>query len=142
MNRIVNFDDNRNKLELVISGEKFIIYRITHNIIAEYGDYMKASGLYMQAVAALTKVIDSKQSTKEEIKEAETALQNEIIRFSELQAKSVFSILEKIMVKNGYEYSNQWWLDNASFKEIENFVLECLNKDAPADKKKAGKAIV
>lgn len=136
MHKIVNLDDQRNKLTITVSGKTFEITRIVHSIIQEYGEYMKISGEYINKVREMSKVVDSKESTAEQIKQAAEQLQEEIAEYSGQKVDMIYKITETILVKNGYEFKKQWWLDNSTISEMETFCVTCIQKDMPEDKKK------
>lgn len=139
MHKIVNLDDERNKLTITISEKEFEISRIVHSLIVEYGEYMQLSGNYLQETARLQSVVDKKTATTEQIKIAGEMLQKQIVEYSEKKVDAILSMTQKIVEKNGYTYNEQWWLDNVTIPEMEKFCVTCIQKDLPEpgkDKKK------
>lgn len=138
MHKIVNLDDERNSITLVVEGKEFIISRIVLKARQIYGEYLKLSGEYLQLVG---KANDLEGKTAEELEKINAELEKAIEDYAIRKAEYLDELLEIILVKNGYDFDLEWWHDNTDYGAIESFVYAALKKDedGKASKKKADK---
>ena len=128
MNRIINFDDEKSTLELVVAGKHFEIRRVVSGVRDQYALFVQKTMAYemrmKDAVEKLTRGEFVENFSAEQI----TA---EAI---EWKANQLEKLLSMILVSNGIAFDADWWADNAEYNDMIKFILECINKD---DKKKA-----
>lgn len=126
--KIVNLDDLEKKVEITIGGETFEISRVVLRLREMYGAYIADAGKYLKRIQELDDV--------EKINQLAEIYAHE-------KADKLDAMMEKLLVKNGYEYDKEWWADNVGdYHSMEQFIVTCLNKDVDEDvKKKAAQRV-
>lgn len=120
MSKFVNLDDSKNTVTITVGGEEFEIKKVVLSVHMLYGEYMKKTGAFLAKV---------KENTTDESDLVEEYVQ--------LKSSYIDRLMEKLLVKNGYEYDQDWWAENVeSYQEMEQFIVEALRKDVTDDKKK------
>ena len=56
--------------------------------------------------------------------------------FAKEKAERIQNMLSIILDKNGYEFDQEWWEDNARYQDMEAFIFQALKKDEDAAPKK------
>jgi hypothetical protein len=138
MHKIVNLDDEKNSVTLIVEGKEFTINRIVLKARQVYGEYLKLSGEYLKLIAESN---DTEGKSVEELEALNAKLEKAVEDYAFRKAEYLDELLEIILVKNGYDFDIDWWHDNTDYGAIESFVYAALKKDdegAPS-KKKAGK---
>lgn len=120
--KIINLDDKATTAEITIGGKTFEISRVVLRLREMYGDYVADAGKYLQRIQELDEV--------EEINQLAEIYAHE-------KADKLDAMMEKLLVKNGYEYDKEWWADNVGdYHAMEEFIVACLNKEDDQVKKK------
>lgn len=126
MNKIVNLDDEKNSVTLIVEGREFVISRIVMKARQVYGEYLQDTGKYLQLVAE-AQALDGKSA--DELEALNAKLEGAIEDYAKKKAAYIEELLEIILVKNGYEYDPEWWASNADYSAMEAFVYAALKKD-------------
>lgn len=122
-NRIVNFDDAKNTLEIIISGKTFTIKKIVSGVADQYNLYIQKTLAFKNRM----EMVLDKLSRGEVIENLSAEkISDEMI---EWKANQLEKILSMILKSNGEEFDSDWWADNASYEDIINFIHECVSKD-------------
>lgn len=127
--KIVNLDDEGKSAAITIGGKEFVISRITLRARQKYGEYLVFSGEHYQKVYEINKRVEVAGDDIETL----TAMNNEmtamIESFAVEKAAKIEVLLQIILEKNGYEYSRNWWEENADYGKMELFIVSALKKD-------------
>jgi hypothetical protein len=137
MNKIVNLDDEKKSVTLIVEGKEFIISRIVLKARQIYGEYLQDTGKYYNLVAECNDL--SKKDVKE-LEEISAKLEKAIEAYVLRKADYIEQLLEVILTKNGYDFDLEWWHDNTDYSIMESFVYAALKKDEddkPSKKKAA-----
>ena len=134
MNKMINFDDENKEVEITIGGEVFRIKRITVRMRADFSEIELLKYNYNKT---LTELKDKELKDNKDGGKRFTELAGEVCTtFAKEKYEKTMSLLEVITSKNGYYVTSEWWEDNCDFRQIEGFILACINKDDDDVKKK------
>jgi hypothetical protein len=128
MKKVINLDDKKNIIEIVLGGDSFIISRVVLRMRDMYASYIKLSADYLQQV--------EKENDKEKLSEVAE-------EYAYKKAEMLDDMLFKLLEDNGYEYNKIWWANHVeSYNDIENFIVQALMKDTdPEAQKKTAEAM-
>lgn len=141
--RVVNLDNApRPVVTLQVAGESFTIRRVVTGVRQLWAAFVKETTGLLEDVDAYNKARREQAGKKADI-EAEARLDKKL---SELAARMdglndpqrLLSILELLLVKNGYPFDPAWWIDNAGPEDYKDFVIAALGKDTDGSKKNTG----
>lgn len=119
-------------VELQLGGRTFRISRVVTGVRRLYGELLKEAGEALEKVAALGGTEGA------ELERVAAEIEDLAVR----KERTLAQILELLLTRNGYEYDGAWWEANADESDIKWFIVEALNKDAPADEKKSAETWV
>lgn len=122
-NRVVNFDDAKNTLEIIISGKTFTIKKIVSGVSDQYNLYIQKTLAFKNRM----EMVLDKLSRGEMIEDLSAEkISDEMIEWKATQLEKILSMILK---SNGEDFDDEWWADNASYEDIINFIHECITKD-------------
>lgn len=127
--KIRNLDEEKSSLTITISGKDFVISRITLQARQRYGDYLIFCGEYYQKALETNKRAESASETTETLIAIQNEMTNMIESFANEKASMINKLLKIILEKNGYEYSQEWWVENTDYNDMEKFIVAALKKD-------------
>ena len=123
--KIINLDDKENTLEITIGGKTWEIARVVIRMREMYGDYVQHAAGYIDTLQGYAESEDL-----DELHELAEVYATE-------KARKLDAMMDKLLIKNGYEYDADWWAENVGdYRKMEEFIVACLNKDQDDDKKK------
>lgn len=137
MNKIVNLDDEKKSVTLIVEGKEFVISRIVLKARQIYGEYLQDTGKYYNLVAECRNL---EGKDVKELEEVNAKLEAAIEDYAKRKANYIEQLLEVILTKNGYEFNLDWWHENTDYSVMESFVYAALKKDEddkPSKKKAA-----
>jgi len=136
--RIINLDNSpRTAVTLQIAGESFTIRRIVTGAQQLWSAFVRESAEYLEKIDAYQKAISGKISAKE-IEQRTEEITREVDDFAESKLDRLLGILELLLVKNGYSFDRQWWIDNAGEEDYREFIISAMLKDQKGAKKNEG----
>lgn len=127
-------------VELRLGDETFRITRVVVAVRHLYGEFLKEGGALMEKVGEVKALEDrfgGAQTDEENLRitaEIE-AITKEVEHFSEQKIDQLFSCIELLLTRNGYEFDRAWWMDNADDADLQGFIVECVMKDTAGKKK-------
>ncbi len=134
-NKIVNLDDEKNSVTIIVEGREFTISRIVLKARQLYGEYLIFCGNYLTMIGDMNKKVES--ATKAELETINVKLEKDIEEFAIKKAAHLNGLAKIIMEKNGYDFDLSWWEENADYQVMEQFILTAMKKDeSPVDTKK------
>lgn len=131
--KIVNLDDQNKSVDIVMGGKTFTISRLTIQLTKLYGEYMIFCGEYAKKMAAISTSAHKEGANIEEIAVEQGLI---IEEYAHKKAENIQRMLRIILEKNGYEFDQAWWEDNARYQDMEAFIFTALKKDEEDSKKK------
>lgn len=134
-NKIVNLSDLEKSVEICVGDKSFVISRLTLQITKLYGEYMVFCGEYAKDVAK-TKLLSEESDNLPGLEKLSDDMDKLISNFAIGKAERIGKLLQLILEKNGYEYSQEWWEKNARYQDMEAFIIEALKKDEDSTPKK------
>lgn len=126
--RIVDLNSRSGCTTAVITlGDK--TFRISRVVIA-------ARVKYANYLMEFSHLLDDASRIKDGDQKAMEALNSKYQEFGELVPDILKSIIRLLLEKNGYEFSEEWWDENADIEDMRNFIDASLSKDTATVKKK------
>jgi len=133
--RTINLDNRpRIAVTLQLAGESFTIRRIVTGAQQLWSVFVRESAEYLEKIDAYQKAISGKISAKE-IEQRTEEITREVDAFAESKLDRLLGILELLLVKNGYSFERQWWIDNAGEEDYREFIISAMLKDQEGIKK-------
>jgi len=133
--RTINLDNSpRIAVTLQLAGESFTIRRIVTGAQQLWSVFVRESAEYLEKIDVYQKAISGKISAKE-IEQRTEEITREVDVFAESKLDRLFGILELLLVKNGYSFERQWWIDNAGEEDYREFIISAMLKDQEGIKK-------
>lgn len=130
----ISLDKNpkRNVVELSVGGKFYRITRVVTGVRKMYADYMARTGELVEKAAEL----ERKEGESEEDHSARVeTVSAEVKEFHSKKEDLLYTMLELILSRNGYQLDREWWELNTDLLDQQQFLDICLTKDAPAQKK-------
>ena len=133
--RLINLDNTpRKAVTLQIAGSSFTVRRIVTGAQQLWAAFVRESAEYLEKIDAYQKAISGKISA-EEIAQRTEEITRDVDAFAETKLDRLLGILELLLVKNGYEFDRQWWIDNAGEEDYREFITSAMLKDQEGTKK-------
>jgi len=76
------------------------------------------------------------EETVEKVKVLSGTIEAEVDAFYSRKIDTLLRVIELLLVKNGYGFDRQWWIDNAEEADYRDFVVAVLSRDGPPGSKK------
>ena len=142
MDRMVDLNEkSRASVTIELGGKSFKIERVVTGVRQLYGRHVTTAGQLLVKVGQLNERIQAvKSATAEEQKKAEDAVEEntaEVEKFASEKLDILLRCIELLLVKNGYEFDRQWWIENGDDKDYQDFIVEAFKKDSAGQKKTA-----
>jgi hypothetical protein len=126
--KIVSLDDLNKSVIIPIGDREFKISRLTLQISKLYGEYLIACGEYAKKVSD-TKLLADESNDLPGLEKLSEEMQSLVESFARDKAERITKMLSLILEKNGYEYDQDWWEENARYQDMEQFIFYALKKD-------------
>lgn len=115
----LNGRENCTTAVITIQDKTFKISRIVTGVRVMYSNVLKKQSDFFKEL--------SEVSDKD--KESALALSARWESFAEELPSILLSVIELLLVKNGYEYTEDWWRENCDLEDYRNFIDASLSKD-------------
>jgi hypothetical protein len=132
--KFVNIDDAKNQIELTVCGKTFTIKRITIGARNLYNEYQTSAAKNKEAIDKLK--AEMADMTLDEFRARNEEITKDAEEMAEEMLCQLYGVLQRILEKNGYEFSRAWWEDNADLDDIGLFIYNAIKKD---DKQESSK---
>lgn len=105
-------------------------YRISRIVVAArlmYSNYLSTISKLLNEYADTAGAADNKQIQ---------GLYDKYTEYAEKVPDILLGIIQLLLEKNGYEYSEEWWKENSDIEDMRGFIDAALSKDSDTVKKK------
>lgn len=126
----IDVGDRRFSIRRVVTG----VRQLWSAFVAEYMAYIERVQEYDRTTRMLRE--RDKPGAAEEIGKLTDEITAAVDGFAERKIDSQLRIIELLLVKNGYEFDRQWWIENAEESDYKDFIIAAIEKDSPPVKKK------
>jgi len=143
MERLIDLNGlPRASVTIEIGGKSFQISRVVTGVRQLYGRFLTEAGAMMENVADLNEKIQAGKISPEGLREADAEIEQrtaEVERFAAEKLDVLLRCIELLLVKNGYEFDREWWIENGDEMDYQSLIVEALGKDStPGQKKTEG----
>lgn len=139
--RIVNLDNTpRPTIVLEIAGQQFRIRRIVTGVRQLWVGFVKESVEHLERLGEYERFLKKAgEKDKEETERRTAEITKQVDQFAARKIDRLLEIIELMLVKNGYEFDREWWVQNAEEADYREFITNAMLKDQPdASKKNEG----
>lgn len=137
--RVVNLDNNpRPAVTVQISGKSFTIRRIVTGVRQLWKIFVKETIELLEILDKVRPVTEANDQKIEQKTEEMTQLAVRIDEFHESKLERLLRILELLLIKNGYDFDREWWIENGSELDYKEFIEAVLLNESAEPKKKDG----
>ena len=139
--RVVNLDNiPRPAITLEIAGRQFRIRRVVTGVRQLWAAFVKETAGYLERVDEYDKAVkalqaDSGASSLEEIRRRTEEISRRVDEFAQGKLDRLLGMIELLLIKNGYEFERQWWIEEAEEEDYRDFILAAITKDSEGAKK-------
>lgn len=114
-------------------------FRITRVVVAVrhiYGEFLKEGGALMGKVARVQELEESfSEASGEDATREIEEISKEIEHYSAQKIDLLLTCIEYLLIRNGYEFDREWWIQNGDEMDYQGFIVECVMKDSAGKKK-------
>jgi hypothetical protein len=144
MDRIVNLNDERNKLVITVEDKTFEIARVTlaaQSLIAKWmheslNAYRMSESLQLELSSIRYKDGDDLEQFKIDLRKKADKLQKDTTRVLELVREVQNAAIQKVLEDNGYEYDAKFWAEEVDSSMPGAFITRVYQKDSDGNDQK------
>lgn len=135
--RIVNLDNSsRTVVTLQLAGKSFTVRRIVTGAHRLWLAFVQETVTNLERIDAYQKAVANMPNDLEEIQKQTEKITREIDAFAESKLERLLGIIELLLIKNGYAFDREWWIDNAGEEDYREFITQVMLKDQEPGTKK------
>jgi len=126
----IEVGDRRFTIRRVVTG----VRQLWSAFAGEHLSYIERVQEYDRAVKQIE--AEGNPDALEQIQKLTDEIEAAVDGFASRKIDAQLRIVELLLIKNGYEFDRQWWIENAEERDYRDFIIAALEKDAPPVKKK------